>query len=80
MRVLRTTDQYQPPEPFYFVSFLGTNLPATVTIGGAAAPNVFTPSALSSASANAYYYNQSIKTTFLKVFDVGQDITLEVTF
>lgn len=80
VRVLRTTDQYQPPEPFYFVSFLGTNLPATVTIGGAAAPNVFSPSALSSASANAYYYNQSIKTTFLKVFDVGQDITLEVTF
>ena len=80
VRVLRTHDQYQPPEPFYFVSFLGTDPPVSVTAAGAALPNVFTPAALSSASANSYYYNQSIKTTFLKIFDVAPDITLEVTF
>lgn len=80
VRVLRTHNQYQPPEPFYFVSFLGTNPPVSVTAGGAPLPNVFTPAALSSASANSYYYNQSIKTTFLKIFDVAPDITLEVTF
>ena len=80
VRVLRTHDQYAPPEPFYFVSFLGTNSPATLTSGGAPLPNVFTPAALWSASANCYYYNQSIKTTFVKIFDVAPDLTLEVTF
>ncbi|HVO59352.1 MAG TPA: TIM-barrel domain-containing protein [Terriglobales bacterium] len=80
VRVLRTHDQYAPPEPFYFVSFLGTNPPTSVTCGGAALPNVFTPAALWSASANSYYYNQSIKATFLKIFDVAPDVTLEVTF
>ena len=80
VRVLRGQDGYAPPEPFYFVSFLGTNPPATVTAAGAALPNVFTPAALWSASANSYYYNQSIKTTFVKIFDAAPDMTLEVTF
>jgi alpha-glucosidase len=81
VRVLRTEDQYTPPETFYFVSLLGTNPPVTVfTAGGAALPNVFTPEALASALANSYYYNESIKTTFVKIFDVAPDITLEVTF
>ncbi|HLK66129.1 MAG TPA: TIM-barrel domain-containing protein [Bryobacteraceae bacterium] len=80
VRVLRTYDHYAPPEPYYFVSFLGTNPPSTVTAAGTSLPNVFTPEALAAASSNAYYYNQSIKTTFLKIFDVAPDITLEVTF
>jgi alpha-glucosidase len=82
VRVLRTDNpnQYVPPEPFYFVSFLGTNPPVTVAAAGTPLPNVFTPAALSAASANSYYYNQSIKTTFVKIFDVAPDITLEVTF
>jgi alpha-glucosidase len=80
VRVLRTHDQFTPPEPFYFVSFLGTNAPASVTVAGTALANVFTPAALAAATANAYYYNASIKTTFVKVFDVAADVTLEVRF
>jgi alpha-glucosidase len=80
VRVQRTQDQYAVPETFYFVSFLGTNPPQTVNLAGTALPNVVTPAALWSASANAYYYNASIKTTFVKVFDTSADVTLEVTF
>jgi alpha-glucosidase len=80
VRVLRTHDQYPVPETFYFVSFLGTNPPQTVSLASAALPDVLTPSALWAASANAYYYNASIKTTFVKVFDTSADVTLEVTF
>jgi alpha-glucosidase len=80
VRVLRTHDAYPVPEPFYFVSFPGTHPPATVTVGGAALPDVGNPVALGSASANSYYYNASIETTFVKVFDTLPDVTLEVTF
>jgi alpha-glucosidase len=80
VRVLRTQDNYSPPETYYFVSFLGANPPVTVTAAGASLPNVFTSQALAAASANAYYYNASIKTTFLKIFDTMPDITLEATF
>ncbi|MEP6535215.1 MAG: TIM-barrel domain-containing protein, partial [Bryobacteraceae bacterium] len=80
VRVLRTHDNYAPPEHFYFVSFLGTNPPASVSAAGAPLPDVFTPQALAAASANSYYYNASIKTTFLKILDTAPDITLEVTF
>jgi hypothetical protein len=77
---LRTQDGYSPAETFYFVSFLGTNPPATVAAAGTRLPDVFTPQALAAASANSYYYNASLKTTFLKIFDTASDITLEVTF
>jgi alpha-glucosidase len=80
VRVLRTHDQFQPAEPFYVVSFLGTNPPVRVTLGGGALPDVFTPDNLWQAAGNAYYYNASIKTTFLKVFDVAPDVTIEVGF
>lgn len=80
VRLQRTHDNYSPPEPYYFVNFLGTNPPATVKAAGVSLPDVFTPQALAAASANSYYYNASIKTTFLKIFDTTPDITLEVTF
>jgi alpha-glucosidase len=80
VRVLRTHDQYAPPEPFYFVSFLGTNPPVSVTAGGQGLPNAGAPDPLWNATGNAYYYNASIKTTFLKIFDVSADITMEVSF
>ena len=80
VRVQRSHDQYAPPEPFFFVSFLGTSIPTSAKAAGASLPNVLTPAALASATANAYYYNQSLKTTFVKIFDVATDLTLEVTF
>jgi alpha-glucosidase len=80
VRVLRTGGTYKPPEPYYFVSLLGTNPPASVAAAGAALADVNSPQNLGSSPANAYYYNASIKTTFLKIFDTAVDLTLEVTF
>jgi alpha-glucosidase len=78
--VQRITDQYTPPETFYYVSLLGTNPPSTVTAAGQALPNAGTPEGLTASSVNAYYYNASIKQTFLKIFDISADVTLEVLF
>jgi alpha-glucosidase len=78
--VTRTHDQYSPPEAFYFVSFPGTTAPVTVSAAGAALSDVFTPEALATAPNNAYYYNASISTTFLKIFDTAASLMLEVTF
>jgi alpha-glucosidase len=80
VRVLRTYDQYNPRETFYFVSFLGTNPPISVQAAGNPLPNVGGPDQLWQAGQNSYYYNASIKTTFLKIFDAWPDITMEVTF
>jgi alpha-glucosidase len=80
VRVLRTTDQFAPPETYYFVAFLGsTTPPNSVQAAGVNVPNVFTPDALATANANSYYYNQSIQTTFLKIIDSQPDITVEVS-
>ncbi len=80
VRVLRTHDQFIPPEPFYFSSFLGTNPPIGVMAAGISLPNVGGSDQLSNSANNAYYYNASIKTTFLKIYDTSADITLQVTF
>ncbi|MEJ0040591.1 MAG: TIM-barrel domain-containing protein [Gammaproteobacteria bacterium] len=80
VRVLRTHDNFAPPTSFYFVSFVGTNPPVTVTRAGTALPNVGAPDPLFQSGVDAYYYNASLKTTFLKIFDASPDVALEVTF
>jgi alpha-glucosidase len=80
VRILRTHDRFAPPESFYFVSFLGTNPPVSVMAAGNSLPNVGGPEQLWNSPNNAYYYNASIKTTFLKIFDASSDISLQVTF
>lgn len=80
VRVQRIHDDYTPPEPFYYVSLLGTNPPSSVTAGGAALPDAGTPSALAASATNGWYYNASIQQTFVKIFDTSADITLEALF
>ncbi|HEU4889195.1 MAG TPA: TIM-barrel domain-containing protein, partial [Thermoanaerobaculia bacterium] len=80
VQVQRVTDNYTPPEDFYYVSLLGTNAPSSVTAAGQTLPDVGTPDALTASTANAYYYNAGLKQTFLKIFDTSSDITMEVLF
>jgi hypothetical protein len=80
IRVRRLADDYTPPETFYYVSLLGTNAPASVTSSGQPLPNVGTPQALTASATNAYYYNPTIKQTFLKIIDNAPDITMEAVF
>ena len=76
----RGYDNYTPPEPFFYVSFLGTIAPSSVTFAAKALPNVDTPESLSEANDNAYYYNDSIKTTFVKIFDLEALCSLDVVW
>jgi alpha-glucosidase len=80
MRVRRTFDRYEPPEPFYFVAFPGTRHPTSVTLGAAGLPDVGSPENLAGSHADAYYWNASIEVTFVKVFDTDTDVTLTVLF
>jgi len=84
--ITRVTDKYTPPEPFYYVSLLGTNPPTSVTAGGANLPEVTgsTPdvaaAALTASAVNAYYYNPNIKQTFVKIFDTQSSVEITALF
>jgi alpha-glucosidase len=75
--VVRTYDNYTPPEAYFYVAFLGTRPPASVNVNGQAAPNIIrsTPEeaaqALAGFDGDAYYYNEGIATTFVKVMDAA---------
>ncbi len=80
LRVQRTYDNFTPAEPYYFISLLGTQCPSSVTSSGQQWPNVESPEALQNSSVNSFYYNASITTTFIKVFDTQADISITALF
>ncbi len=71
----RLVDNYKPQADFYYVSLLGTNPPAFVKMNGSDLPLInagndsSSAEALANSSNSAYYYNASLKTTYIKVFD-----------
>jgi alpha-glucosidase len=80
VRVLRTYDEYSPPEPFYYVALLGTQHPFSVSAGGADLPDVGDPGSLSASGVDAYYWNAGIGITFVKVFDTAPDVAVTALF
>jgi alpha-glucosidase len=84
--VVRTYDKFTPNEPYYFVALLATPPPLSVTAGGQALPLLTAASdnaaasRLAASTVNAYYYNQSLQTTFAKIFDVSKNLTVVGTF
>ncbi|HEX9983961.1 MAG TPA: TIM-barrel domain-containing protein [Thermoanaerobaculia bacterium] len=80
VQIQRVIDDYSPPEPFYYVSLLGTNPPSSVTAAGEALPDAGTPDGLSASAANAYYYNAGLKQTFIKIFDTSAGMIIEAVF
>jgi alpha-glucosidase len=80
VRIQRLVDNYAPVETYYFVAFLGQlRAPASVVAASAVLANVSTPSALAASPGNAYYWNQSIEITFVKVFDASASTDVTVT-
>ena len=67
---------YKPDELFYYVALLGTRHPSSVTVDGKPLTDVGNPTSLAQSPVNAYYWNDSIAITFVKVFDVSSDTTL----
>ena len=84
VRVQRTYDHYTPPEPFYYIGVLATTPPTGVTAGGSSLPQMTgstdpdAANALAASTVNAFYYNHSLQTTFVKIFDTSADITVTV--
>ncbi|MFT5084032.1 MAG: alpha-glucosidase [Lentisphaeria bacterium] len=78
--VKRMYDNYTPPEPFYYVSFLGTATPSSVTNNGKVLSDVGGPQNLNGSTSDAYYFNESIATTFVKIFDTQTNTMLTVLF
>ncbi len=86
VRVLRTYDHFRPNELYYFVAMLNTSLPISVTANGQTLTLIQTAddnesaAQLAASTVNAYYYNTSLRTTFVKVFDVEPDTRIVGTF
>ncbi|HEX8823427.1 MAG TPA: TIM-barrel domain-containing protein [Archangium sp.] len=80
VRVQRVFDQYTPPEKFYYIALLGTRAPSSITLDNAALPNVGDPDSLAASDGNAYYWNDSLQITFIKVFDNQSDLTVTAMY
>jgi alpha-glucosidase len=84
VRVTRTHDDFTPFQTFYFVALLQTTKPVSVTANQIALPFIDagtdsgSANALAASTVDAYYYNQSLETIFVKVFDVAADRIITV--
>ncbi|MCB0197794.1 MAG: DUF5110 domain-containing protein, partial [Anaerolineae bacterium] len=84
--IKRLKDNYQPKANFYYVSLLGTEPPTNVKLNGNDLPQINSGSddssvaALRNSATNAYYYNSGLKTTYIKIFDKTDPVTVLVSF
>jgi alpha-glucosidase len=75
VQLARSYDHFKPLEPYYFVAMLDTDAPTNISVDGATVPQTSSgtdaanASQLAEAAANSCYYNQALRTTFVKVFD-----------
>jgi len=83
--ITRTYDHYTPVEKFYFVSLLDATVPTSVSVNGVAVPNLTSggdsasAAALTASDENAYYFNTSLRTVFVKIFDASANVVLIAT-
>jgi alpha-glucosidase len=86
VRLNRLNEKYTPPEPFYFVAMLQTPIPISVAVNGtpltiiAGATDQASADQLAASSANIAYYNHSLSTTFVKLFDTSPQLEVVGTF
>lgn len=88
IRVKRLHDKFTPPETFFYIGLPGTISPSKVKAAGKTLPQKFgdTDEEASKALAEhkdkpgAFYYNNYLKTTYIKIFDTYSDLTVEAVF
>jgi hypothetical protein len=86
VQLLRTYDHFTPNELYYFVAMLATNPPVSVTVNGQTLTLIQTgddgesAAQLAASTVNACYYNTSLRTTFVKVFDTQSNAQIVGTF
>jgi alpha-glucosidase len=86
VRLLRTHDQFTPAEDCYYVAFLDTPEPISVSAGDETVPigDAVTDDAgaaqLTHAEINAACYNHGLRTALVKLFDAGPDLIVTAVF
>ncbi len=80
VQLQRLHNAYTPPEPFYYLRLLATAQPSTVTIGSAPVSNVGSAAALATATSDAYFWDNTLQATVIKVFDTAADVTITALF
>lgn len=84
--VTRTHDQYTPKETFFYISLLQASHATAVTVNGLAVVDLTgtdddqSAAALAASPGNAFYYNASLQTVFIKVFDNAALLQSVATF
>lgn len=89
IHVLRLKDGFKPLEPFYFIAVLDPLDPISIQIGWGPVASVTrieeqtdegSSHVLFNSETNCYYFNRSLKATFIKVFDTHSDVTIELIY
>lgn len=88
IRIKRLHDKFKPRETFYYLGMPGTISPTSVKAAGKTVPQKTGNTDEEAAKAlvnstdtpGSFYYNNSLKTTFIKIFDTMSDITVDVVF
>jgi alpha-glucosidase len=80
VRVRRVYDRYTPAERFYYVALLGTRAPSSITLGDTTLPDAGDANSLAGSQQNAWYWNASLQTTFIKLFDTQPDVTVTAMY
>ncbi len=80
VRLSRSHDGYTPPEDHYTLRWLASTQPSGVTANGNPIGNVGTAAALGAATGNAWYWDATLQTTVVKIFDTSADMSIEATF
>ncbi|MFD0892867.1 DUF4968 domain-containing protein [Luteolibacter ambystomatis] len=81
VRIARVTDNYAPGAKFIYVAILGSITCAKqVTRDGTVLTDVGDPQSLEYATADAWYWNQSINVVFVKIFDNKSDTTVVASY
>ena len=84
--VTRTHDQYQPAEPFFYISLLQATRASSVQLGTQALPDLSSgnddasAAALAASAVNAFYFSVSLQTVFIKLFDNNSNLAVSATF
>ena len=75
---LRTKDNYNPPEKYFYVALLGTQSPSVVSVNDKEIPNRLNPEICNGTDADGYYFNASLQTIYIKIMDSAPKIEVNV--
>lgn len=88
IRIKRLHDKFKPRETFYYLGMPGTICPTSVTADSQVLQEITRNTDEEAAKAlencrdapGPFYYNKFLKTTFIKIYDILSDVTVEVMF